>query len=85
MKNTEGFSNSKVITNQRPKTERPTRRNKLTFKKYQVIIRKLSKKHTVNVSVKLAKEFKIRIWVFLQLIKLSAFILGCGINIKKEK
>ena len=43
-------------------------------------LRKLSNKTTIHIKIKVTREFKIRTWVAIQLLKLTALILGCGIE-----
>lgn len=43
-------------------------------------LRRLSNKTTLHIKFRLTKEFKIRTWIAAQLLKLTALILGCGIE-----
>jgi hypothetical protein len=49
-------------------------------KEVVVPIRKLDKT-TMTVSVKLTREFWLRLWLGTRLLKLAAYVLGCRIEI----
>ena len=44
-------------------------------------LRKFTKNTTMTITIKEAKEFKVRRWIACQLLKLAALTLGCGIEI----
>ena len=39
---------------------------------------------TLDVTINITNEFKIRRWLAVQLLKLSAMILGCAIEVKHK-
>ncbi len=45
-----------------------------------VKLRKLGSGSTMKVRVIVTKEFKIRVWIALRLIRLSAYILNCAVD-----
>jgi hypothetical protein len=44
-------------------------------------LRKLSKHVTLNVTMHLTREYKLRRWIATKLILLACLVLGCGIKI----
>lgn len=46
-----------------------------------VNFRKLDKRHSITVTIKATREFKIRIFIARVLLKITGFVLGCGIKI----
>jgi len=48
-------------------------------------VRHLDQRHTLNVEVKITREFKFRLAVAKVLIMCAAYILGCGIDIKEAE
>jgi hypothetical protein len=49
-----------------------------------IVMNKLSHDVTLEFTVKLSKEFRIRYWMAVNLIKLATIILGCGLEINHE-
>ena len=47
-------------------------------------INKLTHEATLKVTLHLTREFYIRKWIAIKLIKLATLILGCGIQINDE-
>ena len=50
-----------------------------------VNFRKLDKRHTINVTINIMREFKIRIFIAKVLIRIAGFVLGCGIKVKRRE
>ena len=49
-----------------------------------VNLRKLNKEHIITVTINVAREFKIRIFIAKVLIKIAGLVLGCGVKIKEQ-
>lgn len=47
-------------------------------------LRKLNKRHVITVTINVAREFKIRIFIAKVLIKIAGWVLGCGIKVKEQ-
>ncbi len=45
-------------------------------------VNKFDKSVTMTINVKVSKQFIVRKWIALSLIKLAATILGCGIKVE---
>lgn len=52
---------------------------------YEYAVKKLDKNHTITVTAKITKEFKLRLWLALTLMNMAASILGCGFKIEDVK
>lgn len=50
----------------------------------EAIIDKLDKQTTLNVNLKVTKQFYFRLWVAKKLIELAAHILNCGVQIETK-
>ena len=48
----------------------------------EIKIKRLNKDFTVQVRVKLTKQFLLRIWLGKQLMRLAAVVMGCSIEYK---
>jgi hypothetical protein len=47
-------------------------------------IKKLKEDTVLKVRIIVTKEFRLRMWLALKLMRLSSFILGCGIEVEKS-
>ena len=47
-------------------------------------IKKLGKNVTLQVTLHFTKQFKMRIWAGQTLLKLAAWVMGCGIEITQS-
>ena len=52
--------------------------------KLNVPINKLNDSTTINITTYFTKQFYIRMWIFTRLLKLAAWVLGCGIEINTK-
>lgn len=50
-----------------------------------VNLKKFNKDTTLTVTLKITKQFKLRILVALKLIHIATWVLGCGLKIKQIK
>ena len=48
-------------------------------------LKKLSKDTTLKIRMNLTKEFRLRRWIFMKLVVLAAWVLGCGLQVDEEK
>lgn len=46
-------------------------------------VKKLGKQAIIEIDVKVTRQFRLRIWAGKQLLKLAAFVMGCGIEINE--
>lgn len=51
-------------------------------KETELPIKKFDKTSTLNVKIKITKQFKVRMWIVKQLLKLTGFVLGCCCEVK---
>jgi hypothetical protein len=48
-------------------------------------ISRLNKESTLTVTIKVTKGFRVRVWLAVRLISLSARVLGCGFAVKHSR
>lgn len=54
----------------------------MKFRDLKKLDREKSNLEVTNINVKVTKEFKIRVFIALRLIKLACYILNCGVEFK---
>ena len=50
----------------------------------EVTFRKFDHRVTLNVKIHVSQEFRARKWAAMRLIRLAAWVLGCGIKVETE-
>lgn len=51
--------------------------------KAEVVIKKFDKRTTLHVKVVMSKEFRIRMWCGVQLIRLASHVMGIGVDFQQ--
>lgn len=51
--------------------------------KAEVVLKKLDNRTTLHVKVVVSKEFRLRMWCGVQLIRLASYVMGVGVDFQQ--